>query len=319
MTTKLLLTLLLAIFCLLPASCSNNIYKKGRITVKVVDETGKPIAGAKVGIGFEQYVNGNYKGIPIEGLSNIDGIFTGEARGTQVVTYGATMEGYYESFGEYRFKTKTNGKWYPWNPVVTVVLRKIEEPIPMYARHAEIIIPKINKEIGFDLIEYDWIKPYGKGRHADFVFKITRKYISHLEFDGTLTISTSNNFSGIQLIKENRRYGSMFKLPRNAPQQGYEKKVVKTITAFPGKSIKSDSMEDNNYIFRIRSEQKDGKFYRAMYGKSQGDFNFTVGEGTTARIGFKYYLNPDYTTNLEFDPKRNLFQGLSSLESIGLD
>ncbi len=33
-------------------------------------------------------------------------------------------------------------------------------------------------------------------------------------------------------------------------------------------------------------------------------------------VYFTYSLNPDYTRNLEFDPKRNLFDNLSDLEQV---
>jgi len=319
MTRDTFIVLLLTIVCMLSVSCSDNIYQKGKITVKVVDESGKVLVGAKVGIGFEQYIDGNYKGILVEGVSNTDGIFYGEAHGTSVVSYGAAMEGYYESSAEYRFNNKANGKWSPWNPIVTIVMRKIEHPVSMYARKAEIVIPKLNKEIGFDLIQYDWIKPYGKGEQSDFVFKVSRNYISKHEFDGKMTITMPGKHDGIQATKDSRRYGSIFKLPRHAPETGYEKFITKTITAFPSKSITSDSKEDNNYFFRIRSEFDNDNLSRAMYGKIQGDFNFNVGEMDKARIGFKYFLNPDCTTNLEFDPKRNLFKNLKSFEQVGLE
>jgi len=42
---------------------------------------------------------------------------------------------------------------------------------------------------------------------------------------------------------------------------------------------------------------KDGKVVKALYGKIYGDFFDMV-----------YYLNPDGTRNIEYDPKRNLFK-----------
>jgi hypothetical protein len=56
----------------------------------------------------------------------------------------------------------------------------------------------------------------------------------------------------------------------------------------------------------------------AMYGKIQGDINISAIRNNTLSIGFTYYLNPDHTRNLEFDPKRNLFQGLEGAERVGL-
>ncbi len=58
---------------------------------------------------------------------------------------------------------------------------------------------------------------------------------------------------------------------------------------------------------------------RAMYGKIQGDIIFDPRGSKTTGIVFKYYLNPDFTTNLEFDPKRNLFENLKDRERVGLE
>lgn len=41
-----------------------------------------------------------------------------------------------------------------------------------------------------------------------------------------------------------------------------------------------------------------------------------------AKIFFKYYLNPDYSRNLEYDPTQNLFLNLrdnKKLEWVGLE
>jgi len=43
-----------------------------------------------------------------------------------------------------------------------------------------------------------------------------------------------------------------------------------------------------------------------MYGKIKGKIEFEPRRSKTAKIYLYYYLNPDYTRNLEFDPKRNL-------------
>lgn len=304
------------VFCLLTA-CYSSIYHKGKITLKVVDESGRPVSSAIAGIGFEQYVNGQYKGIPVSGKTNAEGKFSGVGHGTNVVSIGVEKEGYYKSYGEYRFKEKKRWHWEPWNPEVTLVLRKVENPVPMFARKAEIYIPVLDKAIGFDLIEYDWVSPYGKGKSADLIFIVSRNYVTKFEFEGKLKIYTSNN-NGIKLINEDLRFGSVFKLARLAPIEGYKREIIKHIIAFPGKSIKSDSMDNNNYIIRVRSETSNEKHIRAMHGKILGDFKFWVGPESKARISFKYYLNPDYTRNLEFDPKRNLFTNLENLERIGL-
>lgn len=53
-----------------------------------------------------------------------------------------------------------------------------------------------------------------------------------------------------------------------------------------------------------------------LYGKILNDFEYGLQKAKTVRISFSYYLNPDGTRNMEFDPKRNLFKSLKSLEEI---
>lgn len=293
---------------------------EAKITIKVIDEQDKPIAGASVGIGFERNSGGGVKEIRVDGMTDSNGVFSGQERSNNYVGYTITKEGYYQSTGTYRFK-ESNGKFEPSNPEVKVILRKIINPVPMYARNTKmspIEIPAAGKPIGFDLTEYDWVIPYGNGKYSDFIFKLEKIFVSNDNFESTLTITFSNNHDGLQTIKENLRYGSTLKLPRSAPTTNYKIKLVHSRKGIQGKSTQSDFEEDNNYIFRIRSEEKNGEFIRGMYGKIYGDIEFDPRGSKTATLFFRYFLNPDYTTNLEFNPNRNLFTNLKSTETVGL-
>jgi len=225
------------------------------------------------------------------------------------VGFNVKKDGYYQSFGEYKFKSEVDGRWEPWDPAITVVLRKIENPVPMYLRDTHntggLVIPALGDEIGFDLIEYAWMPPYGIGKTADFIFKADRQYTNDRNFDCTLTITFPNKFDGIQSYTFDRGDGSMLKLSRTAPDEGYQPKLIRTVSRKPGGPLVESNKDDNNYYFRVRSEEKNGKLLRAMYGKIHGDIRFDPRGEKTVNILFKYFLNPDYTRNLEFD--RNLF------------
>ncbi|MDX1764111.1 MAG: hypothetical protein R3231_07310 [bacterium] len=238
-----------------------------------------------------------------------------------LVGFHATKEGYYRSYHDYKFKEKKLGRWQPWNPTIEVVLRKVENPVPMYARNTRwsgMEIPVVGEPVGFDLTAYDWVAPYGKGGHADFIFKLEKRFVSRKDFDSKLTLTFSNPLDGIQVYKDDRKLGSDFKLPRFAPETGYLNEYTRSKKRVPGSYFEEDFEEDNNYFFRIRSEEKDGKLVRAMYGKIQGEIVFEPMGRDTAGIHFKYYHNPDYTRNMEYDPKQNLFKDLPSRERVGL-
>ncbi len=315
----LLLSMILLVLCSGCPGSGSSFNAKAKITIKVVDENNNPLKGIDVGITFPRIFYGKEKSKTEHKLTDIDGRCSASGTSYDTVRYGVIKEGYYNTINSYKFKQKNSGTWLPNNPEVTIVLRKIENPVPMYACQLRpITLPDANKKIGFDLIEYDWVSPYGKGNHADFIFRLEGKYNNEYEYDNTLTLTFANKYDGIQLITEDRKFGSQFKLPRFAPETGYQNILTKSISRTPGQPYKSDSKEDNNYIFRIRSEEKNGKLLRAMYGKIQGDMNFGVDRTRKISITFTPFLNPDYSRNLEFDPKQDLYRDLESFEHVGL-
>jgi hypothetical protein len=311
----------LALFVLLMCSGYSVAYafSDAKMTIQVVDEEGTPVEAARVGIGFLELVTwSSSKEISIVGHTDKHGQFIGTARTDNYIGFNVTKDGYYLSVGDFKFTEEKYGRWEPWNPEVHVVLRKVVHPVPMYARNAmktRIEMPVVNRVVGFDLIEFDWMTPYGKGKNADIYFKLEKRYASEKDFDGTLTITFSNRFDGMQVVKQNRSFGSQLKLARFAPDNGYEQKFVFKKSWLPGKPIIETYAEDNNYYFRVRSEERNGKLVRAMYGKIIGDIRFDPRDGNTAAIYFTYYLNPDYSKNLEFSGQ-NLFNNLKEREQV---
>lgn len=309
-------TIFLAVICY-----SNALAKSfAKITLKVVDENGTAIEGARVGMSFTIFTKGGWDSKTKEaaGTTDSSGIYSESAYADNDIGFNVTKNGYYQSFGDYKFKESNLGRWEPWNPEIKVVLRKVGNPVPMYARdtssmHPVLEIPVNSKAIGFDLMESDWVSPYGKGKHSDMFFRLDRKFVSRDDFEGTLTITFPNKYDGIQLVKYDRKRGSNFKLPRIAPEDRYQSKLVRTFSNKPGEPYKRSAEEDNNYFFRVRSEEKDGKFFRAMYGKIHGDIQFDMRGYKTAELVFKYFLNPDFTRNLESG--KNLIPGVQ----VGID
>jgi hypothetical protein len=317
-----MLVILFAVFLsLITAKYSDAFMDLAKITVKVVDESGSPVAGANVGIGFE--VNTTKKEIPVNGVTNTEGRFSASSKCNGYIGFNVVKPGYYMSIGKYNFTYENKGviKWEPWNPEITVVIRKIEKPVPMYAHdtnESRINIPVTGKEIGFDFIVYDWVKPYGKGKVSDLNCTLNVRSNGPRDAEYKVKINFAGQFNGIQGIEEDLKHGSEFKLPRFAPIDGYQKNVDVFIEFKLGAGGKWSYKKNMNYMFRIRSEVEKGKLTKAMYGKILGDFDIGTNMDGTAFLKFKYYLNPDYTTNLEFDPKRNLFKDLKSFEKVGL-
>jgi len=286
-------------------------YPVAKATLKVVDDEGKPVEGAYVGIGFMQFWNSDW-GISINGYTDKNGLFTakGETHGT--INYGAEKEGYYNTDGEYKkFElNKDKTKWYPWNPIIKVVLKRKKNPIPMYEKGVETRIPIDNKSVGYDLLKGDWVKPYGKGEVSDFIFKVERKIKDEDNYEVKIILTFSNEKDGIQIYYYPYRSGSEFKFPYEAPLEGYKNKLVRIIGC--NKNVgEYDNIENNdkvNYIFRVRTRtDENGKIINAMYGCIYENFGYGGWMKKTIYMRFYYILNPTGTRNLEYNPDKNLF------------
>ncbi|GAB7025024.1 hypothetical protein [Geotalea toluenoxydans] len=309
--------LLLLISCLCRPENSQAL-TLAKLILNVVDEKNQPVEGADIEICF---VGGctsddvkNYK-TDENGTCKVSGL----SKDGQI-SAGITKKDYYSTLFHQDYYISKLGMWQPWNKEYTVVLRPKINPVPMYVREKWITIPVVGKEIGFDLVKFDWVIPYGQGVTSDFIFRVDRQYKDVDNFDAIMTLTFSNESDGIQLLKEDTggdfNVGSRFRLPRNAPETGYVRKLAKRKTRGGG-VFYDDAYEDSNYFFRVRSEKDEkGNLTRAMYGKIKGDIKIDPRSTETGDIHLFYYLNPDYTRNLEFDPDKNLFSPLPRSERL---
>jgi len=291
---------------------AHALFKSAKVTLVVVDENGQPLEGVDAGVAFEKNTGLGTDVYPQNKLTDEQGraTFSGLCNGH--FAYGSEQDGYYPSHYEYDFKDLGTFGWEPWNPELEIVIRKIENPVPMYVRDTEkykkhIAIPVVGKKVGFDLIAYDWVPPYGNGENADFVFYLEKNYKNMSDYSGKLTISFSNMNDGIIKIVERKNEGSTFKLLRFAPEEGYESEILVETKQGPNQPWISGFNSSDNYIFRIRTEFADGKIVSATYGKIIGPIILEP-RRDPARVYFKYYLNPSNTTNLEHDLSLNLFR-----------
>ncbi len=305
---------------LLCSACSQEIfYPTAKITLLVVDaDTGEPIEGAKAGISFNQSGFWEPKRKHVGKTTNSQGKATIRGKTLENISIGARKDGYYHTIKNYNLSNRKNinqQRHKPWNPTVTIHLRKIGNPTPMYARQIYWkSFPKDNVNVGFDLIEADWVSPYGKGKVSDIIFRISKDYKNDNEYLVDLNLTFSNEYDGIYPYPEAQLVFSELVLPAIAPLEGYHNKLDK----FKGRNLEDNWIGDvsdrQHYYFRVRSVVKDGKLLKAMYGKIYRDIDFNarcyagVGCSDDPKIRFIYFLNPDWTRNVEFDYNKNLFQ-----------
>jgi hypothetical protein len=292
---------------------------EAKVTILAVDELHQPVAEVNVWLGFKD--QHTMKDVNVRGQTDTKGLFSAEGGSDTVVGAMLTKGGYYWSSAPipvFREVDKEKNCWLPWNPTVETVLRKTEKPVPVYGKAALIDIPATNVPCGYDLKAGDWIAPYGEGKTADFVMILDRQYENRNKFDVSVVLSFSNARDGIQETKlpEEYRY-SAFKWPRSAPDTGYKTAFTTELEATLGKDYKSAASEDQNYFFRVRTVEQDGKIVSALYGKIRGGFQLDPMNSKTCLVKLAYYLNPTpLDRNMEFDLQRNMLTNAGQFENL---
>jgi len=209
--------------------------------------------------------------VPASGLADANGEFSASGpTARQRIIGGVQKEGYYRGAFESPLLALEGHRWGPWNPTVPVTLRKVVNPIPMYARNVATNLPVAGESAGFDLMEGDWVAPFGHGKIADMLFTVNRRVTSNRDYESLLTVGFSQPADGIQPWDINGpKYAGALKLPRLAPADGYVQPLRLSNNRFPGGSVASDAKEGRNYFFRVRTVLgQGGKVASALYGKS---------------------------------------------------
>ena len=98
---------------------------EAKISIRVVDESGVPVKGARVGASFKTVRTS--EGTVSTNAVNItdqNGVFEGQELCDGHIGWNIKKYGYYETRGTYDFQKETALGWEPWNPIITSVLRK---------------------------------------------------------------------------------------------------------------------------------------------------------------------------------------------------
>jgi hypothetical protein len=284
---------------------------KASVTLRVSDaDTSQPIPNAKARITFT-VPDGHGSTVDVQraGLTDPQGEFNASEATLFYISAGAQKDGYYRTGISFDLHPTLDESYTP--TLIPISLKSIGKPIPMYARkHARIELPIANQVVGLDLTAFDWLPPYGKGTTADLLFKLLEVPGAAPRQAKQLTITFSNRGDGIQAIEVDSKQGSELRLPRLAPETGYQREWSRDV----GKTY--TPKQNQNYFFRVRTVEDGDKLRSAMYGKMHGDIGIDTINSATALVFLTYYLNPDGTRNVEFDPAKNLFAELPVMEQI---
>ena len=309
------------------------------VTIQVIDENNQPLKQAKSGIVLSHdRAKGQGSGTDtshVYGISDNNGEVSIGGETLMPVTVYAKKDGYYGSGLRYDLREVSGlvgfRKWQPQNSTVKIVLKKKINPIPLHAiKLRPQVLPHLNTFIGFDLIEKDWVIPYGQGVSKDLLIKFTKHYAnSRSDYNVEIEIKFPNDRDGlIEILDQELKsdHGiSQLKMPHNAPMDGYMSKYNRQYIRKPSVIYTTDTLDsviprkDVNYFFRIRSKTNSKGIVSALYGKIHGPIMITDFKNNDSRasILFTYYLNPvENDTNLEFDTSKNMFENLNRKEQV---
>lgn len=288
-----------------------------KLIIRAIDENRSPLEGVSVSLSFME--PRSRQSMVVEGLTNAEGLFVGEGGSDSSVGSSIRKAGYYQAgFPFVPFREVREGKWQPWGATYAAVLRKIEQPIPMYARRfSRLEIPTVDRPCGFDLETSEWVAPWGKGKVADLIMTLTRRYTNRDDFEVNVGLSFSNPLDGIQEANLPERFrGSEFIWPRQAPEFGFKPTYSAHFGTKPGSDYYGNFSDESAFFYRVRTQQHNGQIVSALYGKIKGGIRIEGRETGTCAVGFTYYLNPrPLDRNMEWDTTRNLLIGLSHQET----
>jgi hypothetical protein len=287
--------------------------------VHVVNEDGTAVNGAEVTIYSDR--TGASKTILFsgvrEGRTNSRGCFSGTVWTFDRIGVLVTGKGYYFTRVWIGLKgTRLYEDWLPYSRNLTITLRKMIKPTSMYARRFHHLrLPVLGQPLGYDLIKGDWVKPHGKGEHADI--QLTGKFgddTSSLA-GSSLRISVPGKGNGLAPISREDVYATgHFRLPRSAPDGGYtiRETVHSWVAPFRKKSDCAASVPAEHFFMRVRAGQAgDSKAEGPLYGKLIGPiyYNRCIGTKKMA-VYLSYCLNPTPNDrNVEWDSQKNLLKG----------
>lgn len=312
--------LLPILICFIIATSCDGMDRSFRVTFRVVNDEGRPVVGAKVGVSWEnaEATKPSERIKTAEDITDQDGRVTLEGKTfVSGISYGANKKGHYAAWGlRYYFKDTRLLRWQPWDPTVEVVLKRIKNPVPMYAKRVHGAVPAKDVDVGYDFAVGDWVAPYGKGKISDMIFHGEGEVKDNRNYRGKLTVVFPGQGNGLIPFENAESNPNPLRMPYEAPSEGYEvQRIWRSIRHYNPKTMENeeyvnDSSKTQNFFIRVRSElDAEGKVVRAWYGKIHAPFEFGPSFTTgLPSISFVFYANPDGTRNIEYDPKRNLLK-----------
>jgi hypothetical protein len=305
---------------------------RGRFIVHCFDEEGKPMPGVNLDVSYAYHRSRGYQSNIFQGTTDRNGnlvvAFSKKAERKWDHLYlriNSRSPRYYITKLEIPLERKGK-EWKSIHPEYNFYFRKIIEPVPMYAKKVNIVLPTLNTPVGYDLLVGDWVKPHGQGMVSDLLISLKKSWKKTDDNTVELNITFPNSGDGVAQIKPLwfvKSYDSDDPSPmpaRPSPWQaaldGYTDKLIQKTTGWGKKTIDEYIPKRGGYgTLRIRTEHDIvGEVKAGMYGTLQWPVNIYDLDSPTARLVFSYKVNPNGSRIIEFHSSKNLFKNLKPEE-----
>ena len=290
---------------------------EAHIVLRCVDQDGGVVTNAHVSAGL--YPDGSFENaLCFNGYTDTNGVFVLKGKTNGEFTHEIKKDGFYNTL-EQKFLFKlpdvsvSRDRWQPYGMTNTVVLKRKINPVAMYVArrdNAWHLIKEIEKPLGFDLVENDWVPPFGKGRASDMFVTFFWNGVKFPQYTGAdLELSFANQYSGI--YRADSDISSAFRYPYHADTNAvYSQSIRFSFQRNPQGGQKDGRLKEGEcLVLRVRPRlDEDGNLVGALYAKIYGPLTFGLGDDTTpGTMSLCYYLNPiENDTNLEADTRKNL-------------
>lgn len=288
-----------------------------KVVLRCVDQNGLALTGVMVESGVT--LDGNPETTTqISGKTDTNGCFSVEGRGNGELGFTCSKDGFYRTQETKRLQNfldvfVKDGRWQPYGMTNTVVLKRKVNPVSMAVvtwDSKDHNIPFVNKEIGFDLFENDWVTPSGKGKRADLYVVFEWDGSKFQNYNGSaLALVFKDAYSGAYKIETDEF--SEFKSPYHANTNGVFAKEMKFRYVRGRKASETFNGQlkgDECLILRVRTKlDEKGNMISAYYAKIYAPMMFGYALETPGSMEMRYYLNPNANDpNLEADTMKNI-------------
>lgn len=266
----------------------------GSVTIEVVDMDKAPVNEALV-----EYTFAGQSG---KSLTGKDGtvLLSGNREGR--LSLYVSKNGYYTTSGEvFRggLVGGAHGKLVPLKAAkrYEVELKPVRDPVRMVSHRYRGYAPVSEEPLGYDLVNRDWIHPFGRGVTADLYFHFHDITNTDSATTGTLTLSFPNDGDGITGFKAPRsfsqQFGSNLTPPHEGPVEGYLPFLSWTHAHEAGQPHLNPYDDRQNYLIRTRTRlDEQGRILQACYGWIRGPVRFDTRDARGPQLVFEYFLNP---------------------------